>query len=150
MDPDILSIVPMQVEDIPGVLVLEKGSLSAWHEKHLEDELKQATGFQFVARHTFSEKLLAVLCGRIAADEGEILKLAVNRSVRQTGIGTQLLNYGLDYCRQQGVKHCYLELRAANVAARQLYEKCGFVEAGKRKRYYDLPEEDAILMRRQL
>jgi ribosomal protein S18 acetylase RimI-like enzyme len=82
----------MQVQDIPGVLVLEKGSLSAWSKKHLEDELRQATGFQFVARDTFSEKLLAVLCGRIAADEGEMLKLAVNRSVRQTGIGTQLLN----------------------------------------------------------
>jgi ribosomal-protein-alanine N-acetyltransferase len=145
-----LSIVAMQVQDIPGVLVLEKGSLSAWSKKHLEDELRQATGFQFVARDTFSEKLLAVLCGRIRADEGEMLKLAVNRSVRQTGIGTQLLNYGLDYCCQQGVKHCYLELRASNVAARHLYEKCGFVEAGKRKRYYDLPKEDVILMQREL
>ncbi len=137
-------------EDIPAVMALEKGSLSAWGKKHLEDELTQATGFQFVARDTFSEEPLAVLCGRIAADEGEMLKLAVNRSVRQTGIGTELLNYGLDYCCQQGVKHCYLELRASNVAARHLYEKGGFVEAGKKKRYYDLPKEDAILMQREL
>lgn len=145
-----LSIAAMQVEDIGGVLALEKGSLSAWNKKYLEDELRQAAGFQFVARDALSEKLLGVLCGRIAADEGEILKLAVEGSARRTGIATELLHYGLDYCRQQGVKHGYLELRASNAAARQLYEKCGFVEAGKRKGYYDAPREDAILMQLEL
>jgi len=145
-----LSIATMQVEDIDGVLALEKGSLSAWSKEHLKDELRQAAGFQFVARDALSEKLLGVLCGRIAADEGEILKLAVEGSARRTGIATELLHYGLDYCRQQGVKHGYLELRAANAAARKLYEKCGFVEAGKRKGYYDAPREDAILMQLEL
>ena len=145
-----LSIAAMQVKDIGGVLALEKGSLSAWSKEHLEDELRQAAGFQFVARDALSEKLLGVLCGRIAADEGEILKLAVEGSARRTGIATELLHYGLDYCRQQGVKHGYLELRATNAAARKLYEKCGFVEAGKRKGYYDAPREDAILMQLEL
>lgn len=145
-----LSIAAMQVEDIDGVLALEEGSLSAWSRKHLEDELRQATGFRFVGRDAFSGKLLAVICGRITADEGEILKLAVLGSMRRTGIGTELLDYGLDYCCRQGVKRCYLELRAANAAARQLYEKCGFVEAGRRKGYYNAPREDAILMQRQL
>ena len=145
-----LSIAAMQAEDIDGVLTLEKGSLSAWSRKHLEDELRQAAGFQFVGRDALSGKLLGVICGRIGADEGEILKLAVRGSMRRTGIGTQLLDYGLEYCRQQGVKHGYLELRASNAAARQLYEKCGFVEAGRRKGYYDAPQEDAILMQRQL
>ena len=145
-----LSIAAMQAADIDGVLALEKGSLSAWNRKHLEDELRQAAGFQFVGRDAFSDKLLGVICGRIAADEGEILKLAIEGSARRTGIGTELLDYGLEYCRQQGVKHGYLELRASNTAARKLYEKCGFVEGGRRKSYYDAPREDAILMQLEL
>jgi len=140
----------MQPEDIPAVMAMEEGSLAAWRKKHLEDELKQQAGFQFVARYAFAEKLLAVLCGRIAADEGEILKLAVDISVRQQGIGVQLLNFCLKYCREQGVKRCYLELRVSNAAARQVYQKCGFAEAGIRKNYYDSPREDAILMQREL
>jgi ribosomal-protein-alanine N-acetyltransferase len=147
---DKLSFAAMQAEDIPAVMALEAGSLAAWNKKHLEDELKQQSGFQFVARYAFAEQLLAVLCGRIAADEGEILKLAVDRTVRQQGIGVQLLNFCLKYCREQGVKRCYLELRASNAAARQVYQKCGFAEAGIRKNYYNSPGEDAILMQREL
>ncbi len=140
----------MVPEDIPAVMALEKDSLSAWDKKHLEDELKQPAGFQFVARDAFTEKVLAVFCGRIVVDEGEILKLAVDRSVRQKGVGVQLLNFGLNYCREQGVERCYLELRASNTGARKLYEKCGFSEAGIIKKYYDSPVEDAILMQRGL
>ena len=84
-------------EDIPAVMALEKDSLSPWNKKHLGDELKQPAGFQFVARDAFTEKLLAVFCGRIVVDEGQILKLAVDRSVRQKGVGVQLLNFGLNY-----------------------------------------------------
>ena len=131
-------------------MAMEEDSLAAWSKKHLEDELNQQAGFQFVARETLSRKLLAVVCGRIAGDEGEILKLVVDRSVRQQGIGVRLLNFCLDYCQAQGVKRCYLELRSSNEAARQVYQKCGFYETGIRKNYYNSPREDAILMQREL
>ena len=137
-------------EDIPAVMALEKDSLSAWNRKHLESELKQPAGFQFVARFAFSENILAVLLGRIVADEGEILKLAVSQEARQKDFGTQLLNHGLNYCRRHGVERCYLELRTSNTAAKGLYEKCGFSVVGTRKAYYDAPKEDAVLMQREL
>ena len=144
------SFEAMAPGDIPSVMALEKNSLSPWSKKHLEDKLKQPAGFQFVVRDAYTEKLLAVFCDRLIVDEGEILKLAVDRSVRQKGIGVQLFNFGLNYCREQGVERCYLELRASNTAARRLYEKCGFSGAGIRKKYYASPVEDAILMQRGL
>jgi len=146
---DKLSFEVMAPEDIPAVMALEKDSLSAWDKNHLEDELKQPAGFQFVARDALTEKVLAVFCGRIVVDKGEILKLAVDSSARQQGIGTKLLNFGLNYCRRQGIARCYLELRVSNGAARRLYEKCGFSEVGIRKKYYDSPIEDVILMQRE-
>lgn len=140
----------MRAEDIPAILELEAETLSAWSREQLEDELQQPTGFQFVARNETTEKIQAVLCGRIIADEAEILKLSVAGSARQKGVGSQLLDFVLNYCREKGAKNCFLELRASNTAARKLYEKRGFFTAGSRKNYYDAPVEDAILMQLEL
>jgi len=140
----------MQAGDIPAILELEAGSLSAWNRKQLEEELKQGSGFQFVVRNDVSGKVLAFLCGRIMADEAEILKLSVAADVRRKGLGRQLLDFALDYCGTKGVKNCFLELRASNAAAGKLYEKRGFIRVGSRKDYYNDPVEDAILLQLEL
>jgi ribosomal-protein-alanine N-acetyltransferase len=145
-----LTILPMQPEDIPDILELEAETLSAWSRKQLEDELEQPTGFQFVVRREGSEKIQAVLCVRIIADEAEILKLSVAEYARKKGLGDQLLDFVLRFYGEKGVKNCFLELRASNAAARSLYEKKGFFMVGSRKDYYEEPVEDAILMRLEL
>ena len=136
----------MRAADIAAVLELEAGTLSAWNREHLEDEVQQPTGFQFVVRDEASDELLAVLCGRIMADEAEILKLSVAAEAQRKGVGFQLLDFAVNFCRVKGAKNCFLELRASNTAARNLYAKRGFVRVGSRKDYYDEPVEDAILM----
>ena len=40
----------------------------------------------------------------------------------------------------------WLEVRPSNNAARSLYESFGFEEVGRRRRYYDDTQEDAILL----
>ena len=145
-----LTIENMQFGDISDVLELEKNTLSAWNEEHLKDELQQSAGFQFVARDKVPERILAILFGRIVKDEAEILKLSVADFARKRGVGFQLLDFALNYCRTRGVKNCYLELRASNETARLLYEKRGFISVGTRKNYYDEPVEDAILMQFEL
>jgi [ribosomal protein S18]-alanine N-acetyltransferase len=145
-----LSILPMQLEDIPAVLELEAGILSAWSRKQLESELEQPTGFQFVARRPGSESILAFLCGRLVADEAEILKLNVADLARRKGLGSRLLDFALDFFKENGAQNCFLELRASNLGAGKLYEKRGFTVAGRRRNYYDQPVEDAVLMQLRL
>ncbi len=140
----------MQPGDIPEVLALEAGTPSAWSREQLEDESGQPAGFQFVVHREGSEKIQAFLCGRLIADEAEILKVAVAENIRKKGIGTQLLDFVLKFCGEKGVKNCFLELRSSNTAARSLYEKKGFFIVGTRKNYYEKPVEDAILMQREL
>ncbi len=145
-----LSIEPMQPGDIKAVHELEAGTLGAWSSKHLADELRQPTGFQFVVRDKAAGRILAFTCGRIVAGEAEILKLTVANDVRQRGLGYRLLDFALGFCRVKGVENCFLELRVSNVAARKLYEKRGFYKIGCRRDYYREPVEDAVLMQLQL
>ena len=145
-----LKILPMQPEDISAVFELEIKTPSAWSRKQLEAELEQPTGVQFVVRRTGSEIILAYLCGRLLADEAEILKINVAEFTRRKGIGSQLLDYVLNFFKVKGAQNCFLEFRASNNAARKLYEKKGFTASGKRKNYYDKPGEDAVLMQRRL
>lgn len=140
-------ICPMSAEDTAAVLALEAEAPSAWNLIQLEEELAQPNGFQFVLSPEGSEKLiLAYVCGRIISDEAEIMKLGVARFCRRKGIGSKLLDSALEYCRISGAQKCFLELRAANIAARRLYEKKGFVTMGIRKNYYDHPRDDAVVM----
>lgn len=83
-----------------------------------------------------------------AADEGEILNLAVAPSGRRHGLGRALVQDILDALARRGVRQVYLEVRESNAPARALYAAHGFQEVGRRKQYYRRPVEDAIVLRR--
>jgi len=82
-----------------------------------------------------------------AAAEGEILNLGVAAAHRRQGIGRALVERVLEALAERGVRTVYLEVRASNAAARQLYESLGFAEVARRARYYRRPVEDAVVLR---
>jgi ribosomal-protein-alanine N-acetyltransferase len=86
----------------------------------------------------------------VAADEAEILTLAVAPSARRRGIAQALVGAALGMARDRGVRSCFLEVAVENDAARALYARFGFVEAGRRKGYYDhvgSASTDALVLR---
>lgn len=83
-----------------------------------------------------------------AADEGEILNLAVAPAGRRRGLGRALVEDILAALANRGVRHVYLEVRESNAPARALYAAHGFREVGRRNQYYRRPAEDAIVLRR--
>ncbi|HZE93913.1 MAG TPA: ribosomal protein S18-alanine N-acetyltransferase [Gemmatimonadales bacterium] len=83
-----------------------------------------------------------------AADEGEILNLAVAPAGRRNGLGRALVEGVLEALAERGVRQVYLEVRESNAPARALYAAHGFREVGRRKQYYRRPVEDAIVLRR--
>ena len=82
-----------------------------------------------------------------AADEGEILNLAVAPNGRRHGLGRALVEHVLGALTTRGVRQIYLEVRDSNAPARALYAAHGFKEVGRRKQYYRRPVEDAIVLR---
>ncbi|HTZ70324.1 MAG TPA: GNAT family N-acetyltransferase [Acetobacteraceae bacterium] len=73
---------------------------------------------------------------RVAADEAEILTLAVAPAVRRQGIGRALVEAAVAHARIAGAAKFFLEVSVKNHLARALYRDLGFTEVGRRKRYY--------------
>lgn len=94
--------------------------------------------------------IIGLLVARIAADEMEILNLAVDPRWRRRGAGGALVATALGHGRRAGATRVFLEVRESNRAAREFYERQGFTVAGRRVRYYHQPAEDAILMARHV
>jgi ribosomal-protein-alanine N-acetyltransferase len=90
---------------------------------------------------------------RRAADEAEILTLAVAPASRRRGIAGALLAAHLGHLAASGTKVLFLEVDADNEAALKLYAGFGFHQVGERKAYYPRPEAagaTALIMRRDL
>ncbi len=79
-------------------------------------------------------------------DEIHISTLAVHPDYRRRGTARRLLAEALTRCQQQGAVSATLEVRTSNKAAKALYEKFGFRIAGRRLKYYQDNQEDALLM----
>lgn len=73
---------------------------------------------------------------RVVADEAEILTLAVAPPVRRRGIARGLLGAAIAEFSRLGIMSVFLEVSAANVAARALYATLGFSAVGERPHYY--------------
>jgi ribosomal-protein-alanine N-acetyltransferase len=99
--------------------------------------------------HSKAEGPAAMVLARVAADEAEILTLAVLPPFRRKGAGQALVMETASRARAAGAKALFLEAAADNQAALALYGKVGFVQAGRRPRYY--PDgTDAVLLRLEL
>ena len=102
-----------------------------------------------------SPGILAFLspCGfvmaRVAADEAEILTLGVEPAARRGGLGAALVAQAAKAARTSGARAMFLEVAVGNDAARALYVRLGFREAGRRKAYY-AAAEDALVLRADL
>ena len=106
---------------------------------HLLDILEADAGYRF---HLDAQT--------IVLDEADITNVAVRPQYRRQGIGLVLVQGMLEMMQAVGVRYVLLEVRESNLPAQNCYARAGFVPVGRRKKYYELPKEDALLMGRQL
>jgi ribosomal-protein-alanine N-acetyltransferase len=95
-------------------------------------------------------RIAGFLFARIAADEAEVLNLAVAQEIRGRGAGARLLHAAMEFAREGGAKKLFLEVRESNAAAIAFYKRAGFEDSGRRKGYYRDPTEDACVLTRQI
>ncbi|MEM7211405.1 MAG: GNAT family N-acetyltransferase [Pseudomonadota bacterium] len=100
-----------------------------------------------------SEIRFGMLMMRCAADEAEVITIGVVPEGRRQGLGSDLLNAGIQKVGSEGIRTVFLEVDAGNRAAIDIYSKLQFAEIALRAGYYRLPDgtrTDALILRRCL
>lgn len=136
----------MTLEHLNQVLEIEEVSYPApWSYYAFAYELLQNNLAHYIV--ALSGNKVVGYCGMwLILDEAHITNVAVHPDSRQKSIGESLMLEMIRLALKNGSTRMTLEVRPTNTAARRLYEKLGFVENGRRKRYYTDNNEDAIIM----
>lgn len=110
------------------------------------------------------EPLVGFVAGRVVTPEmaheadpgaetgawGELEMIVVAPEMRRRGLGRAMCVAMLGWMRSAGAARAELEVRASSVGAVALYRSLGFVEQGRRRGYYSIPSDDAVLMATRL
>ncbi len=136
------TIRPLRQGDLDDVLRIENSSFSCpWPAEAFKEM-------------PFTESFVICEDGRLAGyimfhnviDESVIINLAIDPDCRRRGFAEELLRDTLQGLIERGFNRFFLDVRASNLAAQNLYLKFGFAARGRRKAYYSQPDEDAIIM----
>jgi ribosomal-protein-alanine N-acetyltransferase len=122
-----------------------------WSEDEFAALVREATVTGHVAAR--DGEICGFILSRAAADEAEILTVAVDRRARGQGLGRRLIEPHLNALRACGVEGVFLEVEDGNLPAQRLYARAGFREVGRRGAYYagaDATRRDALVLARRL
>lgn len=138
-------ICPMTLRHIPELAQLEQQCFSLpWTAAQLAEELANPSAVFLVAE--LEGKVVGYGGMLVAADEGAVTNIAVFPAYRGRGFGKALTAALLEEACRRGLALVALEVRESNAVAIALYQSLGFVEAGRRKAFYEKPREDAKIL----
>ena len=136
---DLLEVV--QLEELSGL------SPWGWDAYHKELQSPEET-IMLVARLASAENdsVIGFIVARLISGEVHVNNVAIQPTFRRKGIAADMLRQVLEWGRGKEADLALLEVRAGNLAAQALYGRSGFQIIGRRRRYYRMPVEDALLM----
>ena len=150
-----LDFIPLRAEDAEALAALHleaMGAADGWSAPGMSRLLTATAARGFQARA--GGELAGLVLAFAAAGEAEILALCVAPEHQCKGIGRALLRRLAGHLAAEAIVRIHLEVRASNLAARQLYGRNGYAETGQRKGYYRAPDgpgtENAVTMTLEL
>ena len=136
--------------DLDEVAALEAACFTnPWTREMLERDVQTDVTRVYVLRDEAGAVVAFCTCW-VVLDELHVNTVAVDPGRRRAGLGTKLMNEVINEAVQAGARRATLEVRATNVPARELYAALGFTEAGRRPGYYTQPDDDAIVLWKEL
>ena len=130
-----------------------EGFAHPWSREEMAALIASSSTVGAAALDPVSGRLRGFILSRLAADEAEILTIAVDAEHQGSGVGRALLRENLSQAANAGAKAMFLEVAKDNTPALALYDRFGFVQVGERSGYYrraDGKNATAIVMRKSL
>lgn len=141
------TIEAMDADHIDAVVAIEKVSFPLpWTSDMFAAELKHAFSFCRIIREGQGGPVRGYIVYWVTADEVQLHDIAVDPAHRGRGFAGVLMESMLAEGVACGAGRAFLEVRVGNAPAIALYERFGFTEIGRRRRYYRDNDEDALVM----
>jgi [ribosomal protein S18]-alanine N-acetyltransferase len=141
-----LVIRKARAADLPAVLAIDREQFSnPWPGEQFQAELANSFSHFYVAVNQENHALAGFLIFWRLDGELELHKIAILKACQRRGYGSYLLDFFISTACSWHCQHALLEVRASNAAAIRLYEKFAFQRIGRRRDYYSLPAEDALV-----
>jgi ribosomal-protein-alanine N-acetyltransferase len=140
----------MREADLDQVVEIERDCFpSPWSRENFLHELRRNPA---AANWVLDDKgaIVGYSCVWILGPELKINNFAVRREDRRRGLAQRMLVAVLRHARKTGGRRAHLEVRPSNRAALTLYRRFGFEQVGRRKHYYRIEGEDALLLEADL
>ena len=136
-------------DDLDAIMALERAAFpsDAWSEAAMAGELASPHGRYLVDDEGGRVVGYAGLRAPADGHDGDVQPLAVAAASRGRGRGRALLRELLAEASTRRIREVFLEVRADNPSAQALYASEGFAEIGRRPRYYQPDDVDAVVMR---
>lgn len=143
-----INYVKMDETHVEQIAQLEQVCFSdPWSINSIRYELTNPLSTWFVAID--GQQVLGYIGSQAVMDEADIMNVAVVPEARRRGIAQGLIDTLIKALNEKGVECLFLEVRASNESAINLYDKNGFLQVGRRKNYYHNPKEDALILRKE-
>ena len=144
-----MSIRTASVSDLGAIMALEQASFptDAWSIETMRAELSGEHGHYLVDEEHGALIGYAGLRAIRGSADSDIQTITVDAAHRGAGRGRALLRALLTEAAARGARETFLEVRADNPGAAGLYLSEGFEELGRRPRYYQPDDVDAIVMK---
>ncbi len=151
-----IELIPLSADLLPAAVALDQRCFGGlWTLEGYRRELESPNSEMFVIKPSPSEAadsesrppaLLGLGCYWAILEEAHITILAIAPEYQRQGLGQTLLLALLASAHQRGLERATLEVSESNPAALALYQKYGFTEVGRRRRYYAATGEDALIL----
>lgn len=143
------TIRPATSADIPAIMALARESPTAahWSTQQYEKLFSATRPERLVLVADEAGAVKAFVVALAAGPEWEVENIVVATTARRRRLATRLITELIEQARDRGAAQLWLEVRESNLPARGLYQSLGFVECGRRTRYYSNPVEDAVAYR---
>jgi [ribosomal protein S18]-alanine N-acetyltransferase len=141
----------MTVDDLPAVMKIERETFpaDAWSEGMLRGELNDQPRTRHYVVALVDDEIVGYAGLFVAGDQADVQTIAVLADRQRAGIGSAMLTELLAEAVRRDAQSIFLEVRADNPGAQELYGGFGFERIGVRRGYYE-DGTDAIMMKKDL